>query len=97
MSLMEILQALNRNYLTALAVGVVLIIAAIKETGRIEKRLLPLVAMAIGVVLGVGTGLIFEESLPLAAYDGLIAGILAAGGYDTAKTLVHMGKEREVG
>lgn len=95
MNLTDLLHQLNNNYLLALAVGTFLLIWAIKQTGFLPAELLPLASMVTGGLLGMFIGVIFQQPLFLTCYDGMIAGLVASGGHDLAKSLIQPKEESQ--
>lgn len=83
--IIELLTKVNNSYLVALAVLVCLIIEGIKASERISLKLFPLIAGLIGWVVGIVIALIYQEAVVLTSLNGLIAGLLAAGGFDFIK------------
>lgn len=87
MMIIELLTQVNSSYLVALGVLVCLIIEGIKVSGVITMKLMPIVAALTGGVIGLVIALIYQESLILTGLNGLIAGLLAAGGFDCLKAM----------
>lgn len=81
------LTEVNNSYLVALAVLIGLVVEGIKTGEWVESQLLPLVASVIGLVLGVVIALIYQEAMVLTCLNGVIAGLMAAGGFDVLKAV----------
>jgi hypothetical protein len=72
------------------AAAVVLIggvVQLVKSGGLVEPKYCPLLALLLGLLIGVGVFLTFREdpnSMPLMAHvlSGIMAGLSASGGYD---------------
>lgn len=90
MTLIDFLGWLNGSYLVALAVLVALVVEAIKQTEKIPVDCLSLVASLIGYGLGIVIGLLYQVPLLTASFNGLLVGLLAAGGYDVLTSLWHL-------
>lgn len=78
----EFMELVHTNPLTAIVVFVFLFVFIVKKTGVIAPKFLPIAAIVIGVVVGAivapATGGNWQGGL----FDGLIAGLVAAGGKD---------------
>lgn len=59
------------------------VVELLKRSARPPKRWLPLIAVLVGVSLNVAAALIAPSAIALAAAAGLVAGLAAAGLYDT--------------
>ncbi|WP_125767373.1 lysis protein [Lapidilactobacillus wuchangensis] len=88
--MIEIIQTANASAIVMIALLVVLITWAIKQT-QIDNRWLPLLDMAVGFLIGVVVYFAWRaafDSMLVAGLDGAIAGLVAAGGYDAVKSLL---------
>lgn len=88
--MIEIIQTANASAIVMIALLVALITWAIKQT-QIDNRWLPLVAMAVGFLIGVIVYFAWRaafDSMLVAGLDGAIAGLVAAGGYDAVKSIL---------
>lgn len=88
--MIEIIQAAMASAIAMIAVFVGLAVWGIKQT-KIDNRWLPLIAMVVGVAIGVIAFYAmpgqFETPL-VAGMDGAIAGLVSAGGYDAIKSIL---------
>lgn len=87
MTIGDFLAMINGSYLVALAVLVGLVVEAIKQLEWVATKYLSLVASVVGYVLGIIIGLIYQESLVMTSFNGLLVGLLAVGGFDALKAL----------
>lgn len=85
--IVEWLTEVNNSYLVALAVLIGLIVEGIKLSEQVTAKLMPLVASIIGLVFGVVIALIYQESIVQTCLNGVIAGLMAAGGFDVMKAV----------
>lgn len=93
MTIGEFLVTINASYLMALAVLVALVVEAIKQTDWVPKVYLSLVASGIGFLSGIVIGLLYQEPLAITSFNGLLVGLLAAGGFDALKALWRLPEE----
>lgn len=82
----DLLTMINGSYLIALAVFVGLVVEVIKQQW-VATKYLALVASGVGFTLGIIIGVIYQESLVMTSFNGLLVGLLAAGGFDVLKEL----------
>lgn len=87
MTISDFLIMINGSSLVGLAVLVGLLVEAMKQTEWVEKQYLPLVASGIGCLSGIVVGLIYQSSLVMTSFNGVLVGLLAVGGYDALKAL----------
>lgn len=87
------LTEVNNSYLVALAVLIGLVVEGIKLGEWIDRKWLPLVASVIGLVLGIVIALIYQETIILTCLNGVIAGLMAAGGFDVMKAVWQLPEE----
>ncbi|MDA5386944.1 phage holin family protein [Loigolactobacillus backii] len=83
----NLLSAVNNSLILMIAVGCFLATWAIKQT-KIDNRWMPLVSAAVGIVIGGIAAGVMVSNIGLGAFDGFIAGLLAAGGYDAVKGFI---------
>lgn len=77
----------NNSLIVLIAVTCFLVTWAIKQT-KLDNRWMPLVSGGVGIVIGGAAATALVGSIGLGAFDGLIAGLLAAGGYDAVKGFI---------
>ncbi|MBP1040093.1 hypothetical protein I6N95_03605 [Vagococcus sp. BWB3-3] len=87
------LTEVNNSYLVALAVLIALVVEGVKLGEWIDRKWLPLVASVIGLVLGLVIALIYQEAIILTCLNGVIAGLMAAGGFDVMKAVWQVPEE----
>ena len=88
--MIEIIQGANASAIVMIAILVGLIVWAIKQT-KLDNRWLPLIAMLVGAFVGLFVCLAWPgafENVWIAGLDGMIAGLVAAGGYDAVKSTI---------
>lgn len=77
----------NNSLIILIAVTCFLVTWAIKQT-KIDNRWMPLVSAAAGIVIGAAAAGVMVSDIGLGALDGLISGLMAAGGYDAVKGFI---------
>lgn len=77
----------NNSLIVLIAVTCFLVTWAIKQT-KLDNRWMPLVSAAAGIVIGAAAAGVMVSNIGLGAFDGLIAGLMAAGGYDAVKGFI---------
>lgn len=77
----------NNSLIVLIAVTCFLVTWAIKQT-KIDNRWMPLVSAAAGIVIGAAAAGVMVSDIGLGALDGLISGLMAAGGYDAVKGFI---------
>lgn len=75
---------MNLNMMIAPVVMV--LVEALKKTERVENRLLPIVALAIGITAGAVFAIVEPELAVEHIVNGLLYGGAAAGIYDASRT-----------
>lgn len=73
---------------TVLAVLVLALTQVGITTFKIKKRFKPVLSLVLGLVLGVAAMSLVDIELPTALWLGGIAGLVASGAYDNAKTVI---------
>lgn len=87
MALVSLLEAVNGSYLLGLALLVGLVVEGIKLSQCVKPTVLPLVAGMVGIILGSGISWLYQEALWQTCFNGLLAGLLAAGGFDIGQAV----------
>lgn len=64
---------------------VLVLVEAVKRTEKVSTKVLPLVALGLGLVIGVVFALVDQEQAVLHVVNGFLYGAAAAGLYDAAK------------
>lgn len=77
--------ALHNNYILMIGAGVFLVTYLFKNVEKIDNRLLPIIAVTTGVVIGIFATWTTGNSIAIGVYDGFLAGLIAAGGKDLIK------------
>lgn len=77
----------NNSLIVLIAVTCFLVTWAIKQT-KIDNRWMPLVSAVAGIVIGAAAAGVMVSNIGLGALDGLISGLMAAGGYDAVKGFI---------
>lgn len=94
--MLDLLINISREPLLLLAVVTGVIVQALKTAG-IASRLLPLVAILVGLLCGLVLSLHTGLTLITAGFTGIVAGGLSAGMYDVIKSLLNVTKTTEEG
>lgn len=77
----------NNSLIVLIAIACFLATWAIKQT-KISNRWMPLVSAGVGIIIGGVAAVVMVSNIGLGAFDGFIAGLLAAGGYDAVKGFI---------
>lgn len=79
---------LTSVYAIATAIGVIVlaITEVLKKAFNIKKRWVPLTALLLGMLIGLAAAPIHDASLAQLLWGGGIAGLMASGAFDAAKT-----------
>lgn len=64
---------------------VLVLVEAVKRTEKVNTKVLPLVALGLGLIIGVIFAVIDQEQAVLHVVNGFLYGAAAAGLYDAAK------------
>lgn len=81
---------LHNNYILMIGLGVFLVTYVLKNVEQVDNRFLPLIACGVGVVIGIFATWATGQSIPLGIYDGIIAGLIAAGGKDLLTLVIAL-------
>lgn len=73
---------------TLIAPVIMGVVQAVKKAGNISKRYLPLVAIAIGMILG-GLALFIDPSLSVRLWAGGISGLASVGLFELGKNSIE--------
>ncbi|MNH04005.1 Phage holin [compost metagenome] len=77
----------------AMATGIAIITAALTQVAKVSfgvpKRVIPLIALIIGMLLGVAAAPLSDASVPVLLWAGGISGLMASGMFETAKKLMN--------
>lgn len=71
---------------TAIAIVVGGVVEAIKRATRINKRYLPIMAMAVGILVG-AAAYFLDAEIGLRMWAGGIAGLMSVGLFETGKNI----------
>ncbi len=71
---------------TAIAVVVGGVVEAIKRATRVNKRYLPIVAIAVGILVG-AAAYFLDAEIGLRMWAGGIAGLMSVGLFETGKNI----------
>lgn len=89
-TIVNAINMLHNNYILMIGLGVFLVTYILKNIEKVDNRFLPLIACGVGVVIGVFATWTTDQSIALGIYDGVIAGLIAAGGKDLLTLVVAL-------
>lgn len=89
-TIVNAMNMLHNNYILMIGLGVFLVTYILKNIEKVDNRFLPLIACGVGVVIGVFATWATDQSIALGIYDGVIAGLIAAGGKDLLTLVVAL-------
>ena len=84
MDILDWIEKSVSSQIIVIAIVVFLLVWAIKNTSWVSKKLLPLVSMALGIIVGYVVSLQFGSPFE-GMVEGFIAGGFASGGYDALR------------
>ena len=68
---------------------VMVLVEAVKRTETISKKWLPLLALGLGLVIGVVFAIVLPDGALMHVVNGVLYGAAAAGIYDAAQTKIN--------
>ena len=89
-TIVNAINMLHNNYILMIGLGVFLVTYILKNIEKVDNRFLPLIACGVGVAIGVFATWATDQSIALGIYDGVIAGLIAAGGKDLLTLVVAL-------
>lgn len=90
--ILQQIEVANGNWLMLLGLGVFLSVFVLKQNKILAGKALTAASVVIGVVLGLFVTWMTGNDVLVGAYDGLLAGLIASGGYDLVKAVVAIVK-----
>lgn len=87
MNVLDLIEQSAQSLIVLVAIATSLGVWAMKSTGSVPKKWLPVASLLLGAIVGGIFGLAFGEPIN-GAIDGFIAGGFASGGYDAIKSVL---------
>lgn len=86
----QLIQLMNGGTIAMIAIATFVVVWGIKQT-PLNNKYLPLIALVIGAVFGLGFGAVNGDVQPVVGLvDGLVAGAVSVGGNELAKSIGTM-------